>query len=391
MTTIIDPAATADGPAPSTSIDHAEPGPVPPVAFLDLAALHRPLRADLDALWAETVDRSAFVGGDRVTEFETQWAAYCQRNHAVGVANGTDALELVLAALEIGPGDEVIVPTNTFVATAEAVVTVGATPVFVDVDETTLLVTADQVAAAVTERTRAVMVVHLYGQVPDMGRITAVADLAGIDIIEDAAQAHGARWRGDIAGSFGVAATFSFYPGKNLGALGDGGAVVTDDDALAERVRTLANHGRGHHLLHSISGRNSRLDGLQAGALAIKLDHLDRWNDRRRSVHRRYVAGFAGTDVQVLGTLDGGEPVHHLEVVRVADRDGVRQRLTEAGIASGIHYAHPCHQQPAFAEFARRPLPIAERAAETQLSLPMHPTLTDHEVDRVIATVIGAT
>lgn len=358
-----------------------------PIAFLDLAALHAPIRAELDAIWAETLDASAFIGGDRVPRFEQRWAAYCQRRHAIGVANGTDALELVLAGLGIGPGDEVIVPANTFVATAEAVTTVGATPVFVDVDEATLLITADHIAAAIGPRTRAVMVVHLYGQVPDMDAIAAVTEPAGVAVIEDAAQAHGARWNGRRAGSFGVAATFSFYPGKNLGALGDGGAVVTDDDDLADRIRTMANHGRGDHHLHTVQGRNSRLDGLQAAALDIKLDHLDRWNERRREAHLRYVEGFAGTDVVTLATLPGGEPVHHLEVVRVADRASVQDRLQAAAIGSGIHYALPCHLQPAFAMFGRGALPVSERAADSQLSLPMHPTLTDDEIDRVIALV----
>ncbi len=362
---------------------------VEPVRFLDLASLHAPIRDRLNEVWNEVVDDSSFIGGAHVEGFERRWAAYCTRETCVGVANGTDAIELVLAALEIGPGDEVVVPANTFVATAEAVVTVGATPVFVDVDPDSLLMTADDLGAAITPRTRAVLVVHLYGQIPDMHAITAIADRAGIHVIEDAAQAHGARFDGRPAGSFGVAGTFSFYPGKNLGALGDGGAIVLDDGPLAETIRVLANHGRGHHLLHTVSGRNSRLDGLQAGLLSVKLAQLDDWNHRRRTAHRRYVERFEGTEVRTLATLPGSQPVHHLEVVRVADRDAVRDRLDEYGIASGIHYALPCHKHPAFAEFDIRPLPVAEEAAATQLSLPMHPTLTADEVDLVADLVLG--
>ena len=313
------------------------------VAFLDLAALHAPLRRRLDAAWNDALCDSAFVGGDAVATFEQRWADYCGVGHCIGVANGTDALELILAALGVGPGDEVIVPANTFVATAEAVVASGAVPVFVDVDPDSLLVTAAAIAGAITPATRAAMVVHLYGQIPDLEAIAAVTEAARIHLVEDAAQAHGAVRSGRRAGGFGIGAAFSFYPGKNLGALGDGGAVVTDDEELATEVRTLANHGRGHHLLHTHRGRNSRLDGLQAAALDIKLDHLDRWNRHRRAIHELYRERLAGR-VELVATLDGGEPVHHLEVIRVDDRDGLRSRLGQRGIQTGIHYAHPCHR-----------------------------------------------
>ncbi len=357
------------------------------VAFLDLAALHAPIRPELDAVWEHTLLGSGFIGGSAVTAFEERWANYCGTRHAIGVANGTDAIELVLAGLGVGPGDEVIVPANTFVATAEAVVTNGANPVFVDVDPGSLLITAEAIAAAITPSTRAVMVVHLYGQIPDMDAITAVTKAAGVHLIEDAAQAHGATFRGRRAGSFGTAATFSFYPGKNLGALGDGGAVVTDDEALATEIRTLANHGRGSHLLHTHRGRNSRLDGLQAAALDIKLDHLDRWNDHRRMVHSLYRQHLDGA-IEMLTTVPGSEPVHHLEVIRVHDRDGLRDRLDQRGIQTGIHYAHPCHKHPAFAAFDRGPLPVSESAAQRQLSLPMHPTLTPDEIEHVALSVL---
>ncbi len=359
-----------------------------PVAFLDLAALHQPLRERLDAAWRQTVDESAFIGAASVTQFEQRWADYCGTAHCVGVANGTDALELVLAALDIGVGDEVIVPANTFVATAEAVVTAGATPVFVDVDPSTLLVTPELVAEAVTPATKAAMIVHLYGQIPDMRGLAGVADEAGIHLIEDAAQAHGATFDHRPAGSFGIAATFSFYPGKNLGALGDAGAVVTNDEEVAERVRTLANHGRGHHLLHTYRGRNSRLDGIQAAALCIKLDHLDDWNSHRRTVHQLYLERFADSPIEVLQTIPGSLPVHHLEVIRLDDRDRVRDELERSGIQTGIHYALPCHKHPAFAELDRRPLPVAERAAGRQMSIPMHPTLKIDEAHMVASALM---
>lgn len=362
------------------------------IAFLDLTALHKPLRHQLDRLWAETLDTSSFIGGDAVSDFEAQWAQYCGVEHAIGVANGTDAIELTLAALAIGPGDEVLVPANTFVATAEAVVTVGATPVFADVDPQTLLITADLIEAAITPRTRAVLVVHLYGQVPDMEAIARVCERHEVLLLEDSAQAHGALAAdGRKAGGLGRAGTFSFYPGKNLGALGDGGAVTTNDAELAASIRILANHGRGDHLLHVVSGRNSRLDNLQARCLSIKLAHLDTWNRRRREVHARYRQHLVGTPVQQLTQVTGTQSVHHLEVIRVANRDAVRSYLDERGIGTGIHYARPCHQHPAFERFApKHPLPVSEFAAISQLSLPMHPMMSDGQVDSVAAQVLRA-
>lgn len=361
------------------------------VDFLDLAALHAPLRDSLDKIWFETMRDSSFISGPAVAAFENEWAAYCGTEFAIGVANGTDAIELVLAGIGVGPGDEVIVPANTFVATAEAVVTAGATPVFVDVDEATLLITADHIEAAITSRTAAVLVVHLYGQVPTMGPIVELCQRHDIALLEDAAQAHGATHNGTRAGNFGCAATFSFYPGKNLGALGDGGAIVTNDHQLAESIRVNANHGRGDHHSHVMSGRNSRLDGLQGAALSVKLAHLDAWNAHRRAVHAQYVELFANSPVTMLETVPDSEPVHHLEVIRVAGRDRVRDALSAQNIRTGVHYALACHQQPAFEQFApTSPLPVAESACATQLSIPMHPTLTEAEVCRVAASVLRA-
>jgi dTDP-4-amino-4,6-dideoxygalactose transaminase len=355
-----------------------------PIPFLDMAAMHAEIRDDLDRCWHAAVEQSDFVGGAAVAEFEEAFARYCDCRHAVGVANGTDALDLILCGLGIGPGDEVIVPTNTFFATAEAVCNVGATPVFVDVEPSTLLLTAETVEASLTARTAAVIAVHLFGQMPDMEAITALCHSRDLHLVEDAAQAHGATWAGAPAGSFGVAAAFSFYPGKNLGALGDGGAVVTDDAGLADRVRSLANHGRSVNSGpdHAVIGTNSRLDALQASALSVKLRRLDDWNDGRRRVHEWYRQSLpAGASPVQVSAAAGA--VHHLEVVQVDDRDEVRERLWRAGVATGIHYPVPCHRLPVFDGRTGRSLPVAEAAAGRILSLPMFPHLDRSAVETV--------
>jgi dTDP-4-amino-4,6-dideoxygalactose transaminase len=364
----------------------------PGVPFIDLRAADRDLGGELQAAWQEVTGTSAFIGGPHVDAFEQAFAAYCGATHCVGVGNGTDALELVLAGLGIGPGDEVVVPANTFVATASAVVAVGARPVFVDVDPRTLLITADGVRAGLGPSTAAVIVVHLYGQIPDMAAIDAVAAAAGIAVVEDAAQAHGAAWDGRRAGSFGHAATFSFYPAKNLGAFGDGGAVVTDDPRLEEAVRSRANHGRSrsrHH--HRVTGRNSRLDGLQAAVLRVKLRHLDDWNAARRRAHEQYATHLSGSPARQVSIDPRATPVHHLEVVEVDDRRRVVDELTRRGVGWGLHYPVPCHRQPAFARYAEGPLLVAEAAAERIVSLPMFPTITAEEVERVCDAVLAAT
>lgn len=360
------------------------------VPFLDLAALHAEVRDQLDKAWHETIERNGFVGGEALDRFEQDFAGFCGAAHAVGVANGTDALELVLAGLGIGPGDEVIVPANTFIATAEAVVRVGATPVFVDVDRATALLTPEHVSAALTPRTAAVMAVHLYGQLVDMPALLAVCDPAGVAVIEDAAQAHGATLNGRRAGSFGVAAGFSFYPGKNLGALGDGGAVTTDDAALAERIRSMTNHGRAatsrYH--HDLVGRNSRLDGLQAAALSIKLAEIDRWNSQRRELADRYRAGLPAAFRPM--TQANGLGVHHLMVVESdMAREVVGAHLDAHEIGWGVHYPVPCHRQPAYASHGPDSLPVSEALAERIISLPMYPQLGAHRVERVCDVLDG--
>jgi dTDP-4-amino-4,6-dideoxygalactose transaminase len=363
-----------------------------PVPFLDLVVLHAELREELDEVWHHVVDTAAFVGGAFVETFEQDFASYCSRRHAIGVANGTDAIELVLRALAVGPGDEVIVPTNTFYATAEAVLAVGATPIFVDVDPHTLLATPDLVEQAIGPRTAAMIPVHLFGQTVDLDSFEELSRRTGVPMIEDAAQAHGATWNGRRAGSVGVAGCFSFYPGKNLGAVGDGGAVVTDDARLADTIRSLANHGRDATVPsgHGRVGRNSRLDGLQAGVLARKLPRLDGWNEQRRSLWKIYEQGFEATPVRPIGVADGATSVHHLAVVRVPERDRLRESLAAEGIGTGIHYPVPCHQLPPFDTSARGIHPIAESAASEILSLPMYPQLDPADARRVVDAVLSA-
>ena len=315
------------------------------VPFLDLGSMHAEIEGELNDAWMNVTRTNAFIGGKYVAEFEAAYAAYCGVEHCVGVANGTDALTLTFRALGIRPGDEVIVPANTFIATAEAVVDAGAKPVFVDVDPDTLLVSAAHIEAAITSRTAAAVVVHLYGQTPDMDAITAVTRRTGILLVEDAAQAQGAMWAGRRAGSFGDAAAFSFYPGKNLGAFGDAGAVTTNDTDVAARIRAMGNHGRlpeGWHS-HDLLGVNSRLDGLQAAILSVKLGHLDRWNDARRGAYDTYVKLLAESRCAPIATLPNATPVHHLAVVRVPERDpcDCRARRTRNRMGTALPGALP--------------------------------------------------
>jgi dTDP-4-amino-4,6-dideoxygalactose transaminase len=362
------------------------------VPFLDLAAMTREVRGAVDLAWGRVLESNRFIGGAAVEEFEAAWAGYCGVPHAIGVANGTDALQLSLMALGIGPGDEVIVPTNTFVATAEAVLLAGAVPRFADVNPDTLLLTPEHLTAAITPRTRAVIVVHLYGQLPDVDALCQVASRAGIAVIEDAAQAHGATWRGRRAGSIGITGCFSFYPGKNLGAFGDAGAVVTADAGLAHRIKVLRDHGRamGSHYRHELVGTNSRLDAVQAAVLTAKLARLDAWNEARRSIAARYHAAFADGPAWPVQEVPGMRGVYHLAVVRVPGRAQVQQQLAALGIQTQIHYPVPCHRQVPYRPYADGPLPHAERAADEVLSLPMFPHMTDGQVERVCDAVHAA-
>jgi dTDP-4-amino-4,6-dideoxygalactose transaminase len=362
------------------------------VPFVDLTAMTREIRPGLERAWGNLLDSGRFVGGDAVNDFERAWASYCGVPEAVGVANGTDALQLTLMALGIGAGDEVIVPANTFIATAEAVVLAGATPRFADVSPDTLLLTPAQLEAALTPRTAAVIVVHLYGQLPDMDAWQLAADRAGIVLIEDAAQAHGASWRDRRAGSFGRAGCFSFYPAKNLGAFGDAGAVVTADTGLAGRIRSLRDHGQapGSRYQHERIGTNSRLDALQALVLTAKLDRLDTWTRARRSIAARYRAALGDGPARLVAEPPSSRGAYHLAVALVPDRARVRRDLSAAGVETRIHYPIPCHRQPPYRRFGTGPLPVAERTAAEVMSLPIFPHMSDGQVALVCETVRDA-
>lgn len=357
-----------------------------PIQFLDLRQSHDMIRTSLTEQWVNTLDANGFIGGTSVATFEDAFGRYCDTSYVVGVANGTDALELILTGLGIGSGHEVIVPANTFIATAEAVVRVGAKPTFVDVDPDTALMTPELVQAAMTERTAAVMAVHLYGQMMDMEGLLKVTQPRGIAVVEDAAQAHGATWNGRPAGSWGVAAGFSFYPGKNLGALGDGGAVTTNDHALATSIRSLANHGRSEHSKydHDVVGRNSRLDGLQAAFLTVKLDELDNWTKCRREAAALYDRLLPDSFTPIK-QADKAVGVYHLYVVRSekVSRQEVGEALTENDIGWGIHYPVPCHRQRPYRDQIVEHLPVTDAQSNQILSLPMHPHLADAEIELV--------
>ena len=359
-------------------------GTNPVVPLLDLSAMSDEIHDALELAWKEVSTSAAFVGGPWLERFEDRWASYCGVNHAVGVANGTDAIQLVLRALNIGRGDEVVVPANSFIATAEAVLLAGATPRFADVDADTLLLTPETIAPAISPRTAAIIVVDLFGNVPSMDAIARLADVKGLALLEDAAQAHGATWRGRKAGSFGVAGCFSFYPGKNLGAFGDGGAVVTDDPDLARRVRVIGNHGRldGQAQVHAVAGTNSRLDSLQAAVLSAKLPQLDGWNRLRRAAVATY-RGLLSPTVRTVWVHDDVRSAFHQHVVRVPGRDQVRRRLADKGIQTGIHYRIPCHLQDPYRGFTPDPLPATEQAAAEILSLPVFPHITRLQVEHV--------
>ena len=361
--------------------------------LVDLHAQYASIKSEIDAAMRSVVETCAFVGGPAVRELETAFAAFCDVPHVVSCANGTDAIYVVLRGLGIGPGDEVITVANTFIATAEAISTTGATPVFVDVRADTALIDAAELEAAITPRTKAIVPVHLYGQPADMDEVMRIAKAHDLAVIEDAAQAHGARYRGRRVGTLAKAATFSFYPGKNLGAYGDGGAMAFSDAALAKKCAMLRDHGRTDKYMHELEGVNSRLDTLQAAVLLVKLRHLDAWNAARRRAASWYLERLAGAPDLVLPVVaDGNEPVWHLFVVRHPRREQLREAMERAGIGVGIHYPVPLHLQPAFARlgYTRGQFPVAEELAATCLSLPLYPEITEADVDRVVAALRGA-
>lgn len=362
------------------------------VPFLDLQAAYRELKDELDDAAQRVFASGAYVLGPELGAFEREFAAYCEANFCVGVANGLDALHLILRALEIGPNHEVIVPANTYIATWLAVSYAGATPVPVEPDERTYNLDPIRIEAAVTPRTKAIIPVHLYGQPADMDPINEVANRYGLKVIEDAAQAQGARYKGGRVGALGCAAGFSFYPSKNLGALGDAGAVTTDDSKLAARVRELGNYGSSIKYYHEERGFNSRLDELQAALLRAKLPKLDEWNERRKRVASDYLRTLQTVPDLVLPFVpDYADPVWYVFAVRHVKRDRLQQHLTAAGVGTLIHYPHPPHLQVAYGELGYTPgvFPIAEKMAAEVLSLPIGPHMTEPQSRHVAAKLMA--
>lgn len=362
------------------------------IPFLDLGAAYRELGSEIDAAVGRVLDSGWYILGPEVEAFEADWAAHCGAAHAVGLANGLDALVLALRALEVGPGDEVVVPSNTYIATWLAVTAVGAVPVPVEPDPATHTIDPARIADAITERTKVLLPVHLYGQPADLDPILALARRHGLAVVEDAAQAHGARYRGRRIGAHGDVVCWSFYPGKNLGAMGDAGAVTTDRADLADRIRVLRNYGSRVKYVNEVQGVNSRLDPLQAAVLRVKLAHLDAWTDRRRSVAAAYGEGLRDCGLILPHVPHWADPVWHLYVVRSPRRDRLQARLAEAGVGTLIHYPIPPHRQAAYAGLGLAPgaLPLAEGLAGEVLSLPMGPHLGPDQVAAVIAAVRAA-
>ena len=360
------------------------------IPLCDLSAQYATIQTEIDAAIAEVVRSTRFIGGPVLDRFEKEFAQACGAAYSVGVGSGTAALHLAMIAAGVGPGDEVVTVAHTFIATAEPVVSLGARVRFVDVDERTYNMDPSQLEGALTERTKAIIPVHIYGQPADLDPILAMAQARGITVIEDAAQAHLARYRGKTVGSIAPLATFSFYPGKNLGAYGDAGAITARDSSVAERMRALANHGRAEKYLHREEGFNYRLDSIQAAILQVKLRHLADWTEGRRRIARMYGERLAALDdVQTPFVPEWAEPVWHLYVVRVPERDRVLASLRADGIDAGIHYPVPLHLQPAYEYLGGKKgdLPVTERIADEILSLPIFPEMTASQVDRVVSSL----
>ena len=356
------------------------------VPFLDLKAQYRSIRDEIHDALQDVMEQTAFAGGPFVARFEEEFARYCQTHHAVGVSSGTAALWTALLALEIGPGDEVITTPSTFIATAEAISFCGATPRFVDIDERTYNMAPERLEAAITPATRAIVPVHLFGQMADMDPIMEVARAHGLHVIEDACQAHGAEYKGRRAGSIGDAGCFSFYPGKNLGAYGEAGAVVTNSPDVAEKIRMFRDHGQRQKYHHRVIGWNARMDGLQGAVLSVKLRHLDRWNEQRRNNADRYKRLLADLDAVILPTeASYAKHVYHVYAVRAQDRDALIHDLAKEDIHCGIHYPVPLHLQDAYRSlgYEEGTFPVTERCADEFVSLPMFAELSREHIERV--------
>jgi len=357
------------------------------VNFVDLKAQYLTIKDEMDAAIMNVVENTAFILGPNVANFEKAFALFCQAKHAVGVSSGLEALRMLCEVHGIGPSDEVIVPANTFIATALPVSAVGATPVLVDCDPVTYNIDPGKIAAAITENTKALMPVHLYGQPCDMDALQSIADEHGLTIIEDACQSHGAEYNGKRTGSIGDSAAFSFYPGKNLGAYGDGGAITTNDAETAEKIRTLRDYGQEKKYVHTVKGGNSRLDALQAAVLNVKLKYLDKWNDARRANAERYRKLLANVEeVKTPVEDENVRHVYHLFVIEMDNRDGCLEFLKEREIYAGLHYPIPIHMQKAYSElpYKEGDFPVTEKAAKRILSLPMFAELTEEHIKAVV-------
>lgn len=354
------------------------------VPFLDLSHSHSAIDTELNEAFQRVLASNSFIMGRELESFESEFAQYCEVSHCIGVGNGLEALHLILLAYEIGPGSEVIVPSNTFIATWLAVSQAGATPVSVEPIEGTHNIDPLQIEAVITKRTRAIIPVHLYGQPADMDIINQIASRHGLVVIEDAAQSQGARYKGKRAGSLGHAAATSFYPGKNLGCLGDGGAVLTNDSFIAQKVRQLRNYGSSVKYYHEVMGFNSRLDELQAAILRVKLKHLDDWNGSRRKVASVYSKKLLGLDLKLPQVPDFADPVWHLYVVRTRRREQMQAHLLSKGVGTIVHYPIPPHMQPCYKNQKWGDLPVSERLAKEVLSLPIYPGIKEEAVDYVV-------
>lgn len=358
------------------------------IPFVSFEKMHGEIREDLDNAYKRVMDKNWFIQGEECTRFEEEFAEYCDRKYCIGCGNGLDALMLILKGYGIGDGDEVIIPSNTFIATALAVSYVGATPVFVEPDINTYTINPLLIEERITSKTKAIMAVQLYGQPAAMDEISNIARKYNLKIIEDAAQAHGATYHGKKVGSLGDAAGFSFYPGKNLGALGDGGAIVTDDKELADKIRALGNYGSDYKYHHIYQGNNSRLDEMQAAFLRVKLPELDRWNARRVEIAERYLNGIRNEKIVLPQLVEEATHVYHIFAIRCKEREALESYLKDHGIGTNKHYPIPIHMQGAYQSLGLKEgdLPIAEEIAATELSLPMYYGMTDEEVQMVIDT-----
>lgn len=355
------------------------------IPFVDLKAQYHSIRDEIDAAISSVIEETSFIGGKHVKKFEEEFAAYLGVKHCIGVGNGTDALAIALRGIGLNPGDEVVVPANTFIGTAEAVTLAGGKPIFADCDPITYTITPETVEKAITPKTKGIIPVHLYGNAAPIGELKELAERKGLFLLEDAAQAHGVTYKEGKIGSFGRAATFSFYPGKNLGAYGDGGCIATNDSELATRIRMYANHGRIKKYDHEFEGTNSRLDGIQAAILSVKLKYLDDWTEKRRTVAQLYTEKLAGLPLATPSETPGSRHVYHLYVIRLQNRDKIKEILSQEGITTGVHYPEALPNLTAYKHLGHKPedFPFASRCSKEVLSLPIFPEMTIEQVETV--------